>query len=269
MAIFFNPLSPIQYPEFTTHNNYIAYLRNISKNLEINLVRKPTGSFTLNGTAQKKLRLIEMTAKSIVAEAKMVRAEPDFSVVAISWMPVKAYYLFFNFLVFLEYLYLSDSSFLSTTHARSLSKLRDLVESGHIVFSAPEFNMVKSGKEIGTFKVPKSENLKATSPFRKEQIFKKMADYCKDELRRKNKVTRLSKKHLTTYGTYKFALIDLLYWYRIKVNYRDLEFLSSGIPSSDFKSMYTNYFHLTSNIYFAMKKCINEIGAARGMGRII
>ena len=61
----------------------------------------------------------------------------------------------------------------------------------------------------------------------------------------------------------KVALFEFFYWYRIKVNYRDLEFISSEVTPEEFQQFYEDYYLLTINFYKAFRGCINNLSQAR------
>ncbi len=50
------------------------------------------------------------------------------------------------------------------------------------------------------------------------------------------------------------SIYEFFYWYRIKSNYRDLEFLDKDIDDRQFRDFYKNYFELTVSFYEALKK---------------
>jgi len=58
-------------------------------------------------------------------------------------------------------------------------------------------------------------------------------------------------------------MYEFFYWYRIKSNYRDLEFLDKDIDDGQFKDFYKNYFKLTISFYEALKKMINNLSKMR------
>src|SRR3989338_3929051 len=96
--------SPIDHPQFTTHKNYIEYIRKESKGLTLKCKNSISARMRMSENAKKKIQLIKMTIKNIEMEGKMVTQSPEYAEIAISWMPVKAYYLIFNLTILLEYL---------------------------------------------------------------------------------------------------------------------------------------------------------------------
>lgn len=271
MAMFsreYKMVSPLDHPDFTTHKHYITYVRQLSNNLELTYKSKLTGRISLSSRAKKKIRLIELTLENVRSEAKMVEKNPEYAQAAISWLPVKAYYLIFNLTILLEYVISTDESFLTASHTKSLSQFKSLLGSGSITFNQPIFNERPTGAEIEKMKVLKSDNLRGGTVTRKEQVFRKLADYAKDDLRRFHRVKRLNKDQMRDFRARQFSLSETFYWYRIKANYGDLEFISDKVRTSEFKDLYTQYCFLTANYYLAIKKCINKIGLARS-GEVI
>ena len=63
-------------------------------------------------------------------------------------------------------------------------------------------------------------------------------------------------------------LCEFFYWYRIKANYRDLEFLNKDISGYKFSEFYRNYFELTLTFFNTFKNLINALAKIR-LGKII
>lgn len=261
--------SPADHPEFTTHKYYVEYMRSISDGLTLKCKNSISARIPISDVAKKKVQLIKLTIKNLETEAKIVERYPEYAEVAISWMPVKAYYLIFNLTILLEYLISGDARFLTTTHQKSLGQLRQLIETGELSFSQSALNEIKTGEEIEALKVGKWDNLRSSTATRKSQIFRKLADYAKDDLRRKYKTDRLNRAQMAEFRKSKFILPELFYWYRIKVNYRDLEFISSNVTMAEFKKFHQDYNMLTRNFYRAFKPCINHLSMARSGSHLL
>jgi len=100
------------------------------------------------------------------------------------------------------------------------------------------------------------------------QILKKLIDYKIEDFQRKegiknfrSKKNREKKKELLDKDT--VNIFEFFYWYRIKSNYRDLEFLDKDISDRQFNDFYKNYFELTSKFYTALKYLINDLSKKR------
>ena len=219
----------------------------------------------ISDIALKKVKLIKFTIGSMKSEYKIIIQQyPEYAAVCISWVPVKSYYVIFNLIILLEYLINGNEKRLTTaTHSNSLMVLKNLLEREGLNFNVPDFNEIKTVAEIERFKIPKFENLRSGIEHRKEQILRKLADYAHDELKRKAKTKRMARADMETFRKSKLALFEFFYWYRIKVNYRDLEFISSEVTADEFRQFYEDYYLLTANFYKAFKGCINNLSQAR------
>ena len=105
------------------------------------------------------------------------------------------------------------------------------------------------------------------------QILKKLVRYKLEDIQREEKIKNFrSKKNrkirddFLTKNT--VNIFEFFYWYRIKANYRDLEFLNKDISSKQFEEFYRNYFELTLYFFEALKKIINDLSKIR-LGKII
>src|SRR3989344_2794122 len=263
MTSFAQESSPLDHPSFTTHKNYVAFMRRISDNLTLKHNNHLSGKMIISEAAKNKIQLVKLTVKNLEMEERMVRQYSEYAQVAISWMPVKAYYMVFNLTLLLEYLISTDAGYLTTSHTSSLRQFRSLIKSGELEFSHRFFNEVNTGKEIEEMKVGKYENLRALTLTRRKQVLRKLADYAKDDIRRRDKAVKLNKRQMEEFRGRKFILSDLFYWYRIKVNYRDLEFLSAKVHPSEFRGFYNDYYLLTRNFYRAYVECINKVSVYR------
>jgi len=103
------------------------------------------------------------------------------------------------------------------------------------------------------------------------QILKKLIDYKLQEFQRKegiknfrSKINREKKKQFLQNNT--VNIFEFFYWYRIKANYRDLEFLNKDISSKQFSNFYKNYFELTINFLNTFVPILNKLAEIR-LGR--
>jgi len=88
--------------------------------------------------------------------------------------------------------------------------------------------------------------------------------YSVEEFKRKEKIRTLNcKKGRDFLDKVSINICEFFYWYRIKSNYRDLEFLDKGINDSLFLDFYQNYFELTKNFCNAYARLVNELSMKR------
>ena len=89
-----------------------------------------------------------------------------------------------------------------------------------------------------------------------------------DEAQKKEKIETLRKKidrlKCAQYiSGLELSPISFFYWYRIKANYRDLEFIDGGPGSVQLANYYLSYHKLTSDFYLAFKNLINKVVSDR------
>jgi hypothetical protein len=200
---------------------------------------------------------------NIDSEMDQINKFRDYAQICSSWIPVKSYYLFFNLLMVLEWLIDDNLDWLSGTHEEVNRQLKELIRGGVLSFSEPAFNAIIPAGRVATWKIPSGSNIVIGNPdlkTRQRQVIKKILEYKKDEFKRRNDIKRLVglKKSYFISRT-DLNLWEFLYWYRIKANYRDMEFLESGVNISDFFYYYLNYHTLSCNFYKSFTSEINRL----------
>ncbi len=260
--------STILYPEFKTHANYLNYMSDQSQKIKLSSNLKINKLMQKIKKLEQKKYLAKLTLRNIREEFKTVLIYPEYAIVCVSWIPVKAYYLIFNMVSILEYLIMDDLYYLSASHKNVNDLLKNLIAKGSLVFNKQEFNKIYNVAVIDGLKdIPPGENVKTLSfdpEKRHKQIIKKLLDYQKEDFKTKQKIKVLSgnilKKFKQSNITY---LLDFFYLYRIKANYRDMEFVDKGVSLEEFKDFYEKYYLLTLNFYNCFKDCINQLSVLR------
>ncbi|MBA7531657.1 hypothetical protein ES705_23872 [subsurface metagenome] len=136
-----------------------------------------------------------------------------------------------------------------------------------LVFDKGSLNRVYNTWDVYKFKFPAGYNIRlsrASLKDRYRQLLKKLALYKIEDLRRRKNIkdwrTKTARekrdKYLKSNDT---NICDFFYWYRIKANYRDLEFLDKDISCDQYYDFYENYYHLTANFYSAFKDLVNSM----------
>ncbi|MFA6016465.1 MAG: hypothetical protein WC744_00010 [Patescibacteria group bacterium] len=252
-------------PSFLTHENYIEFIRMKSKNLEIKVSCNIRSKISESPLLKSKTRLSFLTMENLEKEMEIIEELKDYAVVCSSWIPVKSYYLFFNLSLILEYLISGDGNVLKQeSHQGLLNKLKNRIISKELIFSESCFNQVYTAAEIDQWKFEPGNNLRTVLQIdRDKQIVKKLLNYSKEEFRRRNKRTISGKNKSLFYNHTKISLIGFFYWYRIKVNYRDLEFLDSKVNESLFYEYYKNYYLASKRFYTAFVREINRLANIR------
>lgn len=258
-------------PDFMTHLNYVSCLNEISEGLSIgcNINFKKR----LNRTSQidKKLTLIGLTRKNLEEEYKVILANPDYAEICVPWVSVKAYYLLFNLLLIIKYLLSGDSTSFISSHDRMSKDLKEYIKKKTLCFNKDLINGIHEARDIQKIKFVSGYNVKITDVDlnqRFQQILKKLLTYKIEDFQRKNHITNFRKKKAREERD-KFIeasdinICEFFYWYRVKANYRDLEFLDKNIGSNQFMVFYENYYSSTINFYKAFENLLNELSVKR------
>ncbi len=267
------PTNPIlNFPDFMTHSNYIECLKNLSEQIIFNC-NYPKNKLSSCKLLQTKIKLINLTFENIIEEYKKIRSFQEYAIICSSWIPVKSYYLIFNLLLVLGYMLSGDERYFRKGHKKVFAEFKRQLELKNSSFDKPIFNCCVNANRILSWQIPKSENLKKINVDRRKrikQIIKILYRYAKEDYKNKNNIKRLSGKKLIDFNNCtSIGLFDFFYWYRIKANYRDMEFIDEGVPIIDFFNFYKNYFLLTINFSYAFKKQINIIAVNRLGTKII
>lgn len=258
-------------PDFITHLNYVSCLNEISKGLGINCNINFKKRVKHDNQLVKKLTLIELTRKNIEEEYKVILANPDYAEICVPWIAVKAYYLLFNLLLILKYLLNGDNTSFISSHERMLKDFKEYIKKKALCFNKDLINGVYEARDIQKIRFVSGCNVKTTDVDlnqRFQQVLKKLLAYKIEDFQRKNKIANFRKKKDKEerdkfIDSTNINICEFFYWYRVKANYRDLEFLDKNIGSNQFKDFYENYFGLTMNFYRALKKLINEVSGKR------
>jgi len=260
----FSDVIGIENADFITHLHYINYLSGLSKNLRLTCKQETKHKINRSPIVNKKVKLIDLTIKSVEKECSIIETDKEYASICVSWLPVKAYYAIYNMMLLLSYLISSDEAFLAKGHIPIINYIKSQIKAGDLAFNTQEFNVVNEAKVVNGWTIPKGENVRIESEHRNKQVYKKLLDYAKQEYRRFKRRKRLGKieneefLRITT-----ISLFEFFYWYRIKANYRDLEFISKGISDNNFKNFFLTYYSFMRNMCEALKLCINELAEVR------
>ena len=126
---------------FRTHHNYIRSLRLLIEGSTLSHFDKRRivrGPIPLLDT---KKNLIELTKKSLNDEANIVRKDQDYSYASTSWLPVKTYYLLFNMMMTIEYLFTLDPSSFKIGHTACSTRFTTRLANRTICFSMSRSSM--------------------------------------------------------------------------------------------------------------------------------
>jgi len=255
-------------PELKTHTNYVNLLKDLSEGLKLNY--NPSIKSKINGLDLKdRIGLIKITNRYLDYEKELVEENSQFAQLASSWIAVKAYYLIYHLLTILNYLITADKNALNISHNVMHRWLIASIESKYLEFSEKSFNRVYLSDEVNTWRFQPGENLKTTNQnieVRKNQLIKKIYKYKQEEYKRKEKIKRFTQRRKKLFEKVtKCALVETFYWYRIKSNYRDIEFLDVDISPIEFYNFYSAYYSLVKNFASCLSNTINTISEQRGL----
>ena len=263
-------------PDFITHLNYVSCLNTLSRSITASCNLSIKNKINESKLLKKKINLIKLTLKSVDGEYKMIQRNPDFAELCVSWISVKAYYLIFNLSLILEYLLSGQESALGFSHKELLRKFKERIGRKELLFNKKIFNANFQCLKIIKLRVKSGADIKIIGfnlRDRVVQIFRKLVFYKLEDFQReegiknfRSKKNRLKKKEFLENNT--VNLCEFFYWYRIKANYRDLEFLNKDISGYKFSEFYRNYFELTLTFFNTFKNLINALAKIR-LGKII
>lgn len=258
-------------PDFVTHSNYVNCLNGLSKNLSLRCNLNIRNRIQESKVLSQKITLLKLTLRSINTEHKTILKYPDYAAVCVPWISVKAYYLIFNLLLILDYLLTGQELRFNSSHERLFRRFKDYLEKRELVFNKKIFTACFRCSRTMNLQVKPGANIKMIDVNLSEryvQILKILIRYKLEDFQRKEKIknfmskkNRQKRKEFLDNNT--VNICEFFYWYRIKANYRDLEFLNKDISSEQFSDFYHSYFELTFNFCKTFGKLINNLSKTR------
>ncbi|MFA5936129.1 MAG: hypothetical protein WC787_04750 [Patescibacteria group bacterium] len=195
-------------------------------------------------------KLYELTLKSIEKDIELAQEDSAFAVIAAPWFPVKCYYALYYLESILMYLIDGDPmGFRNGGHTGIRRKFCTLVNTGAITFSDTGLNHIYSLTQIRGLPAIASGQNTTRNYWQKaectDSIAKKLMEYKLHDAGKKwnlhTKKGQEEKKQFIAAGS--LMLTDLFYWYRIKANYRDLDYIDfeNGISENEVLAYITIY----------------------------
>lgn len=228
---------------FRTHLNYIKCLEKlfVGSTLSVSRTGTPTKR-TVEITRFQKL--YKVTLKSITKDIELAREDSAFAVIAAPWFPVKCYYaLYYLESVLTHLLDGSVQGFGKGGHAGIRKKIYSLVDTGAIVFSSAELNRVYGLTQIRALPVINAGQNARSDYWKKNDcinsVARKLMDYKLHDAklgRKWNLYTKKDREEKKLFvGAERLMISDFFFWYRIKANYRDLDYIDfeNGITKSE------------------------------------
>jgi hypothetical protein len=260
------PQINIEHQAYNTHYNYIKCLCNLMEGENIQYTGSLRKANILN--INEKKNLISLTKKSLKDEYKIVQIDKDYSYASTSWLPVKSYYLIFNILLTIEYLFKIQKNIFRLGHTNCIGEFTRKLQTREIQFSNPTLNQVFD-QSILTYTVRSGANL--SSQTSDDDMFKmairKIAKYKNEDWKQKNHIDLRKGTHKTKYNRYlnsfKVSIFDFPYYMRIRSNYRDFAFINS-VTTDETAQYFNTFFNFTVSFVNILEKLKKDLIIARG-----
>lgn len=239
-----------EHQAYDTHFNYIKCLCSLTKDTTLQY----KGSLRKAGLPDidEKKNLIDLTKKSLNDEHKIVGIDKDYSYASTSWLPVKSYYLIFNILLTIEYIFKIQKGIFRLGHTNCVDEFTRKLKSQEIEFSNPILNQVFD-QTILSHKVASGANLslRTTDEDMYKMAIRKIAKYKVDDWKQRNRINLKKSKDKTNYQNYlsnfSVSIFDFPYHMRIRSNYRDFAFID-GVTTDETADYFNTFF--TFSVHF-------------------
>lgn len=226
---------------FDTHLNYIKRLSYLLSNTTLQ-VRAGTVASYRRVDVDRFRKLYNLTNKSIKKDIELARQDAGFAVISAPWFPVKTYYA----LYYLESVlcHLLDGSIVGFTkggHAGVRKKITENLIAGSITFSELALNTPHILDTVLQLPViPAGRNTRSnfwSEDICTDSLLKKLVDYKVHDIKLSKKWNLLRARDRQEKADFtareRVALTDFFYWYRIKSNYRDFDYIDFENGSSE------------------------------------
>lgn len=261
--------------DFRTHQNYLKFLSTVSDQLSCNLNKTYRNQLPTSRTLNNKLGLLNLTLESIEMEVNMAHTNSSYAKLLSIWLPVKGYYVIYHLMCVIQYLDSGNLTDLNASHIGSLKALTRMIKATEISFSWPHFNWIESGNSLTTIKIRTGANISNLTNNHDQrciQILKIIHRYKTEHLRRECKGairTKKDKDKRTLLNQNPINVFELLYWYRIRANYKDLDIIEENLMDSFYVTYVDSYYSFLINYVNALKGLINVQATQRGLSSTI
>lgn len=227
-------------PALLTHANYVKRLKLLLEGSTLSVKFAQGQRNRIEIRRFKKLH--EITVKSIEKDMELVYEDPVFSTIAAPWFPVKCYYaLYYLESVLMHLIDGSVDGFGKGGHAGIRRKFARLVGLGTISFSDSRLSSVYNLSAIQALPaIIAGQNTRANFWLTDDctnSMTRKLMDYkIHDQGKSWNLRTKKDRNEKKQYIIRESLLLtDFFYWYRIKANYRDLDYIDyeSGVTADE------------------------------------
>ena len=254
-----------EHQAYDTHFNYIKCLCTLLKSATL----KYNGSLrkaNLPDIDEKK-NLIDLTKKSLSDEHKIVGIDKDYSYASTSWLPVKSYYLIFNILLTIEYIFKVQKGTFRFGHINCVDEFTRKLKAQEIQFSNPTLNQVFD-QSILAHKVASGANLssRTTDDDMYKMAIRKIAKYKVDDWKQRSHINLKKSAHKVKYQSYlsnfSVSIFDFPYYMRIRSNYRDFAFID-GVTTDETADYFNTFFAFTVHFVKMLEKLKTDLVSVR------
>lgn len=250
--------------DFETHLKYVSLLGGLSKGISVTCSIVPKLSKSRITDLQNKIKLIELTKKSIKDEYEIVQFDKEYSTASVLWLPIKTYYLTYHLLCVIDYLITGDTKSLTEKHSRCIDNYSKMIQGGSLQFSEPLLNNVYD-KSILNFRTSSGEHLRnnVSDETVYKLLMKKVANEKIENFKISNGISDLrSKKNKDRVEKFKntltVSIFDFFYSMRLRLNYRNFNFIDD-MPSDDTKLYFEKYFSTSGYFYNVFNNLKNKL----------
>ena len=255
----------IEHQAYNTHFNYIKCLYNLMRNTNLQYTGLLRKANTPN--IDEKKNLIYLTKKSLSDEYKIVQIDKDYSYASTSWLPIKSYYLIFNVLLTIEYIFKIQKSIFRLGHTNCVDEFTRKLQAGEIQFSNQILDQVFD-QSILTHTVKSGANLSTRTNDNDmyKMAIRKIAKYKTEDWKQKNHINLRKKTHKAKYQQYlrsfTVSIFDFSYYMRIRSNYRDFAFINN-VTTNETAQYFNTFFSFTVLLVKVLEKMKRELINAR------
>jgi len=246
--------------------------------LQCTLNKTYSSNLEVTPALQSKVSLIDLNLESIKAEKQIANENNSYSKLLAIWLPVKGYYAVYHLLCLFEHLDSLNVSMLNNAHTKTIRNFTKLISAEELTFSNEYFNQAMTGDELKEISIQSGANLTLSTNGQEQhkqryiQILKMTHRYKTEDLRRKyggalrTKKARQERENLDQTN---INIFELLYWYRIRANYKDLDIIEEDLADSYYTHYINSYCTFLFNYSNALKQLINQQLRQRGLSNTL
>lgn len=258
--------SLFQNPTQVAYKTHLNYIKRLAFHLSTSnlLVTAKQERFPEIQKSSHFKKLYKLTTKSLAKDIELAREDAGFAAIMAPWFPVKCYYA----LYYLESLlfYFCDGSqtgFEKQGHKGIRNKVTESINNETFRFTEASLNAVHGLSEIEKFPaIKQGQNGTDTFWTRDEctnSVLKKLTEYKLLDGRPGKRWT--PSKRLSFINGKTITLIDFFYWYRIKANYRDVDFIDfeNGVTEAQSLEYVETYYQAYSLYRNLLLQCLRVL----------